>query len=78
MLFRSGNMILDFAGNVQIDNVNPQVMAIDPNAAIQGAVEIYYNKNEKHFIGYAGVVLKTDALCGEGSQIGRASCRERV
>ncbi len=65
--FNDGNMIMDFAGNLQIDNQNPEIIRPDPYASIFGEIKISYNKSERHFFGYAGVELVTDGLCGEGS-----------
>ncbi len=65
--FTDGNLIINFEGNLQLDNTNPQVLTIDPTASIQGEIEIAYNKHERHFMGYAGVKLACDGICGQGS-----------
>lgn len=65
--FTDGNLILDFSGNLQLDNQNPQINEIDVTATVQGTLDIQYNKNEKHFIGYATVKIISDGLCAAGS-----------
>ena len=62
-----GNLILDLSGNVQVASNNPQIHQPDPTASVQGTIDIYYNRNEKHFMGYATVVLISEGICGEGS-----------
>lgn len=62
-----GNLLIDFNGNLQLGNKNPKLATIDPKAAIQGTIEISYNKHERHFFGYATVDFKTEGMCGEGS-----------
>ena len=64
----NGDYTLAFDGDLQMRNQNPQVTVIDESAVIQGTIEIKYNSAEKHFFGYAKVVLnKPNTLCAEGS-----------
>lgn len=64
----NGDYTLEFDGDVQMRNKTPDVVRIDENAAIQGTVEIKYNSAERHFFGYATVVLyEPGKLCAEGS-----------
>ena len=65
--FENGNLIIDFTGNIQIDNSNPQILIPDRHASIRGEIAIKYNKKEQHFFGYAGVELQSTGICGSGS-----------
>ncbi len=65
--FKTGDLTVSFFGGIQMDNVNPKVLEVDPDAAIQGEIELKYNSFESHFFGYAAVRLRKLALCAEGS-----------
>lgn len=64
----NGDFTLAFEGNMQSQSTVVEVKRPDPNAVVHGEVLISYNSAEKHFLGYARVVLnKPNTLCAEGS-----------
>lgn len=64
----NGDYTIDFEGNLQMQSETHTILDPDPHAVINGIVTIHYNSAEKHFIGYAKVVLfKPNTLCAEGS-----------
>ena len=64
----NGDVTVAFDGNLQLQSVSPNVLEPDENAPVQGTVQIRYNSAEKHFFGYAKVVLeKPNVLCAQGS-----------
>lgn len=64
----NGDYTIDFEGNLQLQSETHTVLDPDPHAVITGITTIHYNSAEKHFIGYAKVVLfKPNTLCAEGS-----------
>lgn len=64
----NGDFTVAFDGGLQLQSESPRILEPDQYAAIQGSVMIRYNSAEKHFLGYAKVVLnKPKEICGEGS-----------
>ncbi|MEO9964868.1 MAG: hypothetical protein ABJF11_03715 [Reichenbachiella sp.] len=62
----NGDYTVALEGNAHLLGQNT-VKDGDKRAVIQGTVKISYNSAEKHFIGYASVDLKHEALCAHGS-----------
>ncbi|WP_162556027.1 hypothetical protein [Reichenbachiella versicolor] len=66
IMHSSGDYTLDFNGNIHIRGEST-IPKADPASDIIGNIEIRYNSKERHFFGYAGVEMKTEALCAGGS-----------
>lgn len=62
----NGDYTLEFNGLLHVLGANT-VEEGAKNANVMGALSIKYNSRERHFLGYAQVVLKTEALCANGS-----------
>ena len=64
----NGDFTVAFDGNMQLNSERPRILEGDKYAAIQGSVMVRYNSAEKHFLGYAKVILnKPKEICAEGS-----------
>jgi hypothetical protein len=64
----NGDFTVTFDGNLQMENKEVSVLEPSERADIFGEVSIYYNSAERHFLGYARVVLnKPNTICAEGS-----------
>jgi hypothetical protein len=63
----SGNYIIDFEGDVEVGNRNPQVMTLDPSAMGAGALRLNYNSAESHFLGKGWLIIRSRALCANGN-----------
>jgi hypothetical protein len=62
-----GNYIIDFEGEVEVGNKNPQVVQKDPLAMGAGGLTLNYNSAESHFLGKGWLVIKNKALCANGN-----------
>lgn len=63
----NGDYTVSLEGNAQMMAKNNSVVEGDKSAAIQGIVQISYNSAEQHFLGYARVDLKNEAVCASGN-----------
>jgi hypothetical protein len=62
-----GNYVIDFEGDVEVGNKNPQVTISDPLAMGAGGLSLNYNSAESHFLGKGWLEIKSKALCASGN-----------
>lgn len=62
-----GNYVIDFEGDMQAGNKNPQVRTPDPTMMGGGGIKLNYNSAEQHFLGKGWMVIKNDAVCAKGN-----------
>lgn len=64
----NGDYTVSFEGNLQMENRDVSVLEPSSRSDINGRVSIFYNSAERHFLGYAKVILnKPNTICAEGS-----------
>lgn len=61
-----GNYVIDFEGDIQMVNLNPQPEVPDLTCSGGGGVSLHYNSAESHFIG-KGWVLFQKNFCAKGN-----------
>jgi hypothetical protein len=62
-----GNYVIDFEGDVEAGNKNPQVTVLDPLAMGAGGLSLNYNSAESHFLGKGWLIIKSKSLCAKGN-----------
>ncbi len=59
---------VDFNGEVQVMNNSVSILEKDPTAMVLGALHLYYNSAEEHFLADGSIIIqKPGAICGQGS-----------